>query len=92
MIAPLVPPQVVCTLREFNDYRQYLATLRIEADKMYRREQVRKAQGSQARFPVQKVGASLVFSRQGRTRRSGEGCAGVPGLVARERRRGSVLS
>ncbi|KAM6106518.1 fibrous sheath-interacting protein 2-like isoform 3-T6 [Phoenicopterus ruber ruber] len=31
--------QVVCTLKEFNEYRQYLTTLKVEAEKMFRREE-----------------------------------------------------
>ncbi|KAM6120934.1 uncharacterized protein FYN12_009238 isoform 1-T3 [Phoenicopterus ruber ruber] len=36
--------QVVCTLKEFNEYRQYLTTLKVEAEKMFRREEERLRQ------------------------------------------------
>ena len=35
---------MVCTLKEFNEYRQYLTTLKLEAEKMVLREEVGKAE------------------------------------------------
>ncbi|KAK2520580.1 hypothetical protein Q9233_011216, partial [Columba guinea] len=35
----LISPQVVCSLKEFNEYRQYLATRKLEAEKAFIREQ-----------------------------------------------------
>ncbi|GAB0197181.1 hypothetical protein GRJ2_002183400 [Grus japonensis] len=36
--------KVVCTLKEFNEYRQYLTRLKLEAEKMARQEKVGKAE------------------------------------------------
>ncbi|KAK4812744.1 hypothetical protein QYF61_018293 [Mycteria americana] len=36
--------KVVCTLKEFNEYRQYLTTLKLEAEKTFRREEERLRQ------------------------------------------------
>lgn len=34
---------MVCTLKEFNDYRQYLTTLKLEAEKMFIQEEVEQS-------------------------------------------------
>ena len=94
MISALVSPQVVCTLKEFNEYRQYLTTLKLEAENTFRREEVGNADCS--RTPVSgkvpRAGALRAASRGGGQRRRGEGCAGGPGVVALQGLPGSELS
>lgn len=72
---------MVCSLKEFNESRQYLTTLKLEAEKSRRQEEVGKAQQTRVSGTVQKAGAFLVGSEGGRKCRRCEGCAGGPGVV-----------
>ena len=83
-VPPLVSSQVVCTLKEFNEYRQYLLTLRLQAENVARREEVGKAERSRtpASGTVPRAGALLAVSQGGGQCRRGEGWAGGPGVVA----------
>ena len=73
---------MVCTLKEFNEYRQYLTTLKLEAEKMFLREEVGKAEPWWT--PVSEGwGFTCGMSGRGGGRcRGGEGCAAGPGVVA----------
>ncbi|XP_074787050.1 uncharacterized protein LOC141972890 isoform X2 [Athene noctua] len=91
---PLVSSQVTCTLKEFNDYRQYLLTLRVQAENVARQEEVGRAECSRpaASGTVLRAGAVLAVSRGGGQCRRGEGWAGGPGLVTGKRPPSSELS
>lgn len=58
---------MACTLKEFNEYRQYLTTLKLEAEKMHTREEVGKAECSWSPLSgtVLRAGALLAASRGG---------------------------
>ncbi|XP_074787052.1 uncharacterized protein LOC141972890 isoform X4 [Athene noctua] len=86
--------QVTCTLKEFNDYRQYLLTLRVQAENVARQEEVGRAECSRpaASGTVLRAGAVLAVSRGGGQCRRGEGWAGGPGLVTGKRPPSSELS
>lgn len=58
---------MVCTLKEFNEYRQYLTTLKLEAEKTFMREEVGKAECSWAPVSgtVPRAGALLAACRGG---------------------------
>lgn len=58
---------MVCTLKEFNEYRQYLTTLKLEAEKMVLREEVGKAEPwwTPVSDTVARAGALLAACRGG---------------------------
>lgn len=58
---------MVCTLKEFNEYRQYLTTLKLEAEKMFLREEVGKAERwwTPVSDTVGRAGALLAACRGG---------------------------
>lgn len=81
---------MVCTLKELNEYRQYLTTLKLEAEKMFVREEVGKAECSWApvSVTVPRAVAFLAAPRGG----GGEGCAAGPGVAAGKGLLGCELS
>ena len=72
---------MVCTLKEFNEYRQYLTRLKLEREQTQRREEVGKAQCWQARVSgtAPRARALLDGSEGDGECRKGEGWAGGPG-------------
>lgn len=77
---------MVCTLKELNEYRQYLTTLKLEAEKMFVREEVGKAECSWApvSVTVPRAVALLAAPRGG----GGEGWRCWAGRCGRERTTG----
>lgn len=78
---------MVCTLKEFNEYRQYLTTLKLKAEKMYMREEVGKPPpkfvGTGQRHGAEGWGFPCsILGRGGRQCRRGEACAAGTGSVA----------
>ncbi|XP_031467896.1 fibrous sheath-interacting protein 2-like [Phasianus colchicus] len=76
--------KVVCTLKEFNEYRQYLTRLKLEQEKIKRQEEVGKTWCWEARVSgmAPRARALLDGSEGDGECRRGEGWAGGAGTVA----------
>ena len=78
---------MVCTLKEFNQYRQYLTRVKLEAERMFMREKVGKVERSWRRVSgtVPRAGAFLAASWGGEAVSAEElrAVAAGPGVGAR---------